>query len=461
MLEATPCSRHRALIVSAQTDLSELRQSADRYRKGSLGKRLLSLVLGLLLVLIGLELVVRSALGSTPYSIRIEMTEIVSAMSERVPDAYRAEDAAEVVDETMARIIPHPFTAWDDQSSTQRLERDFARANELRSNEGARAKTFRVMVTGGSVALLFRRRGAKVLAEELMSRGLTGGREIEFLHYARAAFKQPQQVNQLTYLLAMGIDADLVINIDGYNELAIGQKNVTVNTHPIYPGIRFWGHVSGGGSTDPEVLDRITSIWMRQRGAQEVLERYSEGLASYSSLVGEMHVRKLRQLREEWLEAQQQYTQFIATYDETEAQRGPAFDGSFDEVLEFLGRSWAECSVSMHAMCHERGIDYLHVLQPTLADASAGKPLDEFEQEQIDAYRVNAVNQAFETVQVGYDLLRARGLELTKSGIDFLDATQAFAGVEEALYTDFVHFNRAGNELLAKRIADWLVPLLK
>ena len=464
-MAADRARRHRERTVTPQTNLTQLRKSADRYRRGGPLKRLLSLLLGLLLVFVLLELLVRFGLGSSPRALRTEMTGIVSAISESVPDEYREkpqqEQAQDPLDETIERIVPHPFTGWDDQSSLQRVERDIARSAELRADPVAARQTYRVLVSGGSVALLFRRRGAKVMADELEASGVLGERKVEFLHYARAAFKQPQQVDQLAYLLAMGIEPDLVIDLDGYNELAISHRNQSSNTHPGYPAIRFWGHVAGGRGTDPEELDLVTAIWTRQRAAQHILAGYTSGLEGKSALAGELRLRQLRALRAEWIEAQARYTDYLASSDSLAPVRGPAYAGTLEEELAFLRRMWVESSRSMHAMCAARGIAYLHVLQPTLADASSGKPLAEFERGQLEAYRLNAADRAFEAVQLGYDELREGGRDLSAAGIEFLDATRAFEGMQESLYTDFVHFDRVGNERLGRLIAERLTAMLR
>jgi hypothetical protein len=62
------------------------------------------------------------------------------------------------------------------------------------------------------------------------------GKEIVILSLATGGYKQPQQLMALTYLLALGAHFDLVINVDGFNEVALpAAENVPQGYSPYYP----------------------------------------------------------------------------------------------------------------------------------------------------------------------------------------------------------------------------------
>ena len=49
-------------------------------------------------------------------------------------------------------------------------------------------------------------------------------------------YHQPQQVILLSYLLAQGGEFDVFVNIDGFNEIAVGPVlNVPQGAHPLFP----------------------------------------------------------------------------------------------------------------------------------------------------------------------------------------------------------------------------------
>src|SRR5690606_30828242 len=97
---------------------------------------------------------------------------------------------------------------------------------------------------------------------------------------------------------------------------------------------------------------------------------------------------------------------------------------------------------SLAAICADRDIPYIHVLQPTLHDAGS-KPLTAGE-----VATGAAVRHWREGTRAGYPLLRAAGEELAARGVHFYDASRIFADVEETLYYDACHFNERGSSLL-------------
>ena len=116
-------------------------------------------------------------------------------------------------------------------------------------------------------------------------------------------------------------------------------------------------------------------------------------------------------------------------------------------MLELTVRCWRETTQDLEAVCRRRGIAYLHVLQPTLHDLGS-KPITDAERKDG-----KAIAEWRAAVRQGYPLLRAEGAALAERGFPFCDASMIFAEVEDTLYYDACHFNRAGNELLAQAIA--------
>ncbi|HXU30633.1 MAG TPA: hypothetical protein VN851_08670, partial [Thermoanaerobaculia bacterium] len=76
-------------------------------------------------------------------------------------------------------------------------------------------------IFGGSVSLWFSIHGIAVLSEELAKVPELKGKELIFVRTGLGGFKQPQQLMTLTYLLALGAHFDMVINLDGFNEVGL------------------------------------------------------------------------------------------------------------------------------------------------------------------------------------------------------------------------------------------------
>ena len=117
---------------------------------------------------------------------------------------------------------------------------------------------------------------------------------------------------------------------------------------------------------------------------------------------------------------------------------------------------WSESSRTMRSMCAERGIAYVHVLQPTLHDPGS-KPLTP---EEIETGQTAEWWRAASTR--GYPLLREEGKRLREEhDIVFVDASLVFRDVPETLYYDHCHFGRRGNEILARPVADGILESLR
>ena len=78
-----------------------------------------------------------------------------------------------------------------------------------------------IAVTGGSVAWSFHMHGTARLKALLQNAPALADKEIVFVNLAVSGYKQPQQLMTLNYMLILGAQFDIVINIDGFNEAAL------------------------------------------------------------------------------------------------------------------------------------------------------------------------------------------------------------------------------------------------
>src|SRR5262249_60948064 len=78
-----------------------------------------------------------------------------------------------------------------------------------------------VAVVGGSVAHLFAEQGLPRLIERLSELDAYRGRTFVPLNLAVGGYKQPQAFMAIAYLLALGAEFDVVINLDGFNDVTM------------------------------------------------------------------------------------------------------------------------------------------------------------------------------------------------------------------------------------------------
>jgi hypothetical protein len=340
--------------------------------------------------------------------------------------------------------VPHPYTGYDMVGVLETLD-----LNLKRRHQGRWDGAFQVMILGGSFAQMFGNKpahqgGSAVLEEVLKADARFADRQIQFLPFGRGGFKQPQQLNTLTWLLSLGFEPDAVINLDGFNEVALANANIDQGTHPGYPSIAHWAHLVEG-APDSGSLVLMLAVVQRRDEMRERLQRALRWQLWRSSVLAKRILTAIEEDRRFLAENQQRYEKRLLARAGA-LRRGPWMPRNAPEPLTDAVRLWAEDSRMMRAICDARGIFYMHVLQPTLHDPGA-KPMTREEK------ATGSIGPKWlEGVRTGYPLLRAAGAELAGEGLHFVDGSMFFADVTETLYYDNCHVGLRGNELLARAI---------
>lgn len=408
-------------------------------------RKLLLQVALLPVLLVVVDLLFRAVRGYDAGATREQLEALARQVDDRDPTRGMRQ-RARLAEETRDWSL-HPYfgfhSGWVAQLFDQEIE-------HYRSGRGD--ETFDVLVLGGSVAANFGNLGWGRLAELLAEDPRLAGRELHLTRGGRASYKQPQQLAVLTYALQCGMEPDAVVNLDGFNEVALGCFNAQLRTHPQYPSMQQWQHISRNPLQDPEGADlllamrghRDRALGLARLGLDRGLER--------SAVLGTWLLRRVAAEQRGLTDGLQEYARFLARA-QSPALRGPKFDPA-TAVADNVA-AWARCSRALDALCAARGVAYLHVLQPTLHDPGSGKPAHPDELALGEAH-----SSWLEGAGTGYPLLREAGARLAEDGVAFLDGSRTFTGVAEPLYYDNCHFGPEGNRMLAERIAPALLALL-
>jgi hypothetical protein len=266
-------------------------------------------------------------------------------------------------------------------------------------------------------------------------------------NYARAAYKQPQQVMFLCYLLNLGHRPDAVIEVDGFNEVALGWNNAVATVHPLHPDMTHWGSTARGQRLGWPLVERLYEA----KTARDRIDAFGAWAISTgawrSCVLGNLAIHRMNALKRASYAAHEGVLAQLEGASEDPVLRGPAFAPGVPSGFGLIVRGWEESSRILHGICHEHSIPYLHVLQPTLFDEGS-KTLTAAE----------IANSAtpdtwIEGVRIGYPFLRRAGLRLQAAGVPFCDASGIFRDVAEELYFDGCHFGKAGYVLFADAIA--------
>lgn len=308
--------------------------------------------------------------------------------------------------------------------------------------------SYNVVITGGSVAGNFYNLSWDRLRAGLLDLPGFQGKDVNVLSLAVAGYKQPQQLLTLAWMLSRGAKIDLVINIDGYNEVVIGlSKNVPEGASLFYPIL--WKDLTADFFTPEKRYDL---------GRLAMCESIRSGLANLFCLFPldrSMTATLAWSLADSWPRRMQR--QAVLDLERVGGalpyfQSGPIESLDEDKARDVLVENWAASSRLMAAMVEAAGGAYLHVLQPNQYVAGS-KPLSPDE----ERYAITRMGDNGRLTRAGYAKLSQAIPGLEASGVLFFDATGVFSNTTETLYYDTCcHFNSKGTTLLCDAILDFL-----
>jgi len=304
-----------------------------------------------------------------------------------------------------------------------------------------------VALTGGSVAHQVYELAAGVLQEELAKVPRFGGREVVVVGLSMGGYKQPQQLMILSYLLSLGGEFDVVINLDGFNEVALHEpENGSNGVFPIFP--RLWNaRVNDVVDPDLRALAGELAYLRKQLEALRTwrdlpaLRYFQTGRLWRAFRVKRLHREVDRVVAEISQPGKSGVQRYVAT--------GPRWQFDEQELYDHLTAIWRHASLQMHHLSRGNGAEYYHFLQPNQYVAGS-KPMgpDELRRAYDPGMRYRP------GVVKGYPKLIAAGQQLLASGVVFHDLTQLFVNETAPMYRDTCcHFSQPGVEAIARAIA--------
>lgn len=329
----------------------------------------------------------------------------------------------------------HPYLGYARSSLDDELTRTLRRPDADRL----------VVIVGGSVAAEFSNHAHKLLAESPVFRD----NGLKPLPLAVAGYKQPQQLHLIAHLFTLGIRPAMVINIDGFNEVALGSANAATGVAPSNPSAGHWMTLATATNHDPTTLTAAAEVLSLVEQLDSELDRAKAWGLLDSAIFGRWVLDRVRVLDRDLRDARARFLDLTQKDGIPEHLRGTSRPGS--EPLVDAVQVWANASRAIRALCEANGTTYVHVLQPTLHDEGS-KPLTD--RERADG---NLPLSWSSGAARGYPILRAAGARLSEEGLLFLDASMVFAATEADLYYDGCHFNLAGNRILADAISAFVV----
>jgi hypothetical protein len=285
--------------------------------------------------------------------------------------------------------------------------------------------------------------------ERLRERSELAGQQLVVLNTATGGYKQPQPLLALAYLLSLGLEIDMAILIDGFNEVVLPRvENAPNGVFPFYP--RSWQLLVADVNALPDVRARIGEVSVLADLRANVAARLAASPARHGRTVRLVWSLFDRRLAAAILARRAELATGAAAAHLDWAVTGPPWrGGASDAAYAELAAVWKASSLQMRWLCEGNGIRFHHFLQPNqYLDGS--KPIGPAERR----VAILPGHPYAEPVRRGYPFLRAAGAELRAQGVAFHDLTQVFAGVSEPLYVDdCCHVATEGTAIVADAIA--------
>ena len=295
-----------------------------------------------------------------------------------------------------------------------------------------------VGIFGGSFADDISYNMAQELADKL--KPSFPGREFVVVKATIGGYKQPQQLMALNWFAALGGEFDIVINLDGFNDVALPALENVPQTNPFFP--RQW-HLRMRTVPDTEFLATVGKIRFIDSVSAKWQSFFRTGPLRYSVTANTVW-RIGDQLLYNAAVNQRALLPKMSSANEYAASGPPAPFANDEEMYKALGHLWAESSFQMNAVAKAKGFQYFHFLQPNQYIAGS-KPMGDEERR----VAIREDHPYGVSVRKGYPVLREFGKDLTRRGVAFVDLTNVYANNRDVLYRDnCCHVNAAGQRII-------------
>lgn len=315
-----------------------------------------------------------------------------------------------------------------------------------------------VAITGGSFAYGVANNSTKGKIEQALATiPELQGKQLFIYTLAVGGFKQPQQLFALEYYLAMGAHFDMIINIDGFNEMVLPQaENLPFSTNPFFP--RVWHtRVRSGVENYQAKMIQGTKAYLSLERAR-LAESTNRDITRRSAVRGLIWKLRDTSLQKRIAGAEAEYLE-TAKNKPVERSRMIAAGSDFPReneqwVLTQLAGFWRQSSEMLHTVAKAHNIRYYHFLQPNqYVDNS--KPMGN-EERAVALMEGSAKTHPYAApARKGYPYLISQGQALQNSGVAFRDLTMMFKDNKEILYRDACcHLTARGYDYVIDEIVE-------
>jgi len=325
-------------------------------------------------------------------------------------------------------------------------------------------KQFIIGIFGGSVANNFTvdEYRNQILSKKLQIYPEFADREIVLLNFGNGGYKQPQQLLILNYFLALGQELDLVINIDGFNEVALSNLNNKAEVEIGMPSVQHILPLTGlaNNNLPPEAMSSIVEINETKKQLKADINKLQTCQLALCHAVTSLQVKQLVN----------NYQQAVVKYDSQVKQSKldtanssivyiPKADSVVEDAAAFdkMASMWYKSSIAMNQILSSRKIKYFHFIQP-----NQYYPTKRAFTAREKEIAIDNKSPYIEGVKKGYPILLSKVDDLQKAGVTVFNAVNILDNTKETVYKDSCcHYNSVGEEVLANYVSSSIIKVVR
>jgi len=321
----------------------------------------------------------------------------------------------------------HPFYGLSSAvergfDSSVSIEDNFLRVSPKPHND-----EIKVLILGGSVAAHLSMKREDIPEDYLLSKALNKKFNTDRFVVYNAAFlggKQPQQYFKLLYLELLGFVPDVIVNYDGFNEVALPfGENYDRDLNAIYP-VNF--------------NQTIISTASKRRCIP-----LNNWLLSSNSYIPVIELVK-------WIYVRYCHNEVSGSKRNINFVRNELFEIEKNNYSQKVQNIWMDSSNKIAQFSETRKIPYIHILQPNQYVVGS-KPLSNLETEEFYGYEPYK-----KPIAAHYHNLSISNLATPYK----LDQRQLFKSEKRTVYSDeCCHLNRLGMEMIVDDLISSFTPL--
>ena len=322
---------------------------------------------------------------------------------------------------------------------------------------------FVIGIFGGSVASDFSifQVQNKILPQYLKQVPGLQDKEFVILSFATGGYKQPQQLLILNYFLALGQELDLVVNIDGFNEVALSNLNNKNQINLAMPSIQ---HISpltslANNSLSIEAMQATIRIKENKTRINEGLESLQHCSLAACDALTSVYVQNLVN----------NYRKDVIAFEKERSKKQQDEEGSVifinknksiledSAAFEQMAWNWAKSSIFMHKILSASNVPYFQVLQPNQYYQTK-RVFGEAEKR----IAFNKETPYAKAVELGYPAILGKFPNLQKNNINILNGVKVFDKTKDTVYVDSCcHYNQAGEVIFSNYVGSSILESLR